>query len=218
MGEWGIAAIYNYHMNKESKEMKEQEQDQFSRMESYHQKAPKERQSIFKMCDILYDMIDDALDPEHSTQEEDVLAYVQQNIEPKLDAFVYVIKEKEARSKALLEDVKVKREEAQTLKNAAERIKNMMIETLEHVADWRMALSAIHAMLKDGGSLIMSARNAKADLRRWKDLHEREWTGTQLLDNLMQFFGPRVYLFDYSLQDNLERHTRTTPLIAIATK
>ena len=107
------------------------EQDQFSRMESYHQQPPKKKQSIFKMCEILYDMIDDALDPEHSTQEEDALAYVQQNIEPKLDAFVYVIKEKEARSKALLEDVKVKREEAQILKNAAERIKHMMIETLE---------------------------------------------------------------------------------------
>ena len=131
MGEWGISAIYNYHMNKESKEMKEQEQDQFSRMESYHQQPPKKKQSIFKMCEILYDMIDDALDPEHSTQEEDALAYVQQNIEPKLDAFVYVIKGKEARSKALLEDVKVKREEAQILKNATERIKYMMIETLE---------------------------------------------------------------------------------------
>jgi 2-polyprenyl-3-methyl-5-hydroxy-6-metoxy-1,4-benzoquinol methylase len=94
----------------------------------------------------------------------------------------------------------------------------VMIETLEHIHDWRTALSAIVAMLKDEGSLIMSARNAKADLRRWKDLHEREWTGTELLDNLMQFFGPKVYLYDYSLQDNLERHTRTTPLIAIAKK
>ena len=94
----------------------------------------------------------------------------------------------------------------------------VMIETLEHVKDYRTALTAIHAMLKDGGSLIMSARNAQADLRRWKDLHEREWTGTELLDNLMQFFGPRVYLYDYSLQDNLDRYTRTTPLIAIATK
>lgn len=130
MGEWIISAIYNYHMSKERR-MKKQEQDQFNRMESYHQQPPKKRESIFKMCEILYDMIDDAIDEDHSTQAEDVLAYVQQNIEPKLDAFVYVIKEKESRAKALLEDVKVKREEAQILKNAAERIKEMMIETLE---------------------------------------------------------------------------------------
>jgi len=106
-------------------------QDQFSRMESYHQQPPKERQSVFKMCDILYDMVDDSFNPEHPTTEDDTRSYVNQNIGPKLDSFVYVIKEKEARSKALLEDSKVKREEARVLQNSADRIKEIMIDTLE---------------------------------------------------------------------------------------
>jgi len=93
----------------------------------------------------------------------------------------------------------------------------IMIETLEHIPDWRMALTAIAAMLKEGGYLIMSARNANADLRRWKDLHEREWTGQQLLDNLGKFF-PRVYLYDYTLQEQQANDTRLTPLLAITRK
>jgi len=93
----------------------------------------------------------------------------------------------------------------------------IMIETLEHIQQWRLALTATLAMLKPGGYLIMSARNANADLRRWKDLHEREWTAMQLLDNLGKFF-PRVYLYDYNLQEQQDEDTRLTPLIAIAKK
>ena len=94
----------------------------------------------------------------------------------------------------------------------------IMIETLEHIPDWRMALNAITTMLKEGGYLIMSARNANADLRRWKDLHEREWTGKEVLENLGKFF-PSVYLYDYSLQEQQDPDTtRRTPLIAIAKK
>ena len=93
----------------------------------------------------------------------------------------------------------------------------VMIETLEHVKDYRTALTAIYAMLKDGGSLIMSARNAQADLRRWKDLHERELTGTELIDMLLGFF-PQVHLYDYSLQEEQGEDTRLTPIIAICKK
>lgn len=93
----------------------------------------------------------------------------------------------------------------------------IMIETLEHIENWRLALTAIKAMLRDGGYLIMSARNANADLRRWKDLHEREWTSWELLDNLGQFFS-RVYLYDYTLQEQQSDETHLTPLIAIAKK
>ena len=94
----------------------------------------------------------------------------------------------------------------------------IMIETLEHIPDWRMALNTITTMLKEGGYLIMSARNANADLRRWKDLHEREWTGKEVLENLGKFF-PSVYLYDYTLQEQQDANlTRLTPLIAIAKK
>ena len=93
----------------------------------------------------------------------------------------------------------------------------IMIETLEHISEWRKALTAIKSHLVPGGQLIMSARNANADLRRWKDLHEREWTAQQLLDNLGIFF-PQVYIYDYSLQEQQSNDTRLTPLIAIAKK
>ena len=105
--------------------------DQFDRITAYTQQPPKERQSIFKMCDILFHMVDDSFNPDHATTEEDTRSYIKQNIVPKLDSFVYVIKEKEARSKALLEDSKVKREEARVLQNSADRIKEIMIDTLE---------------------------------------------------------------------------------------
>ncbi len=94
----------------------------------------------------------------------------------------------------------------------------IMIETLEHIEDWKAALENVELLLKEGGYLIMSARNANADLRRWKDLHEREWTGKEVLENLGKFF-PSVYLYDYSLQEQQDASlTRLTPLIAIAKK
>jgi len=94
----------------------------------------------------------------------------------------------------------------------------IMIETLEHIVEWRMALTAIKAMLREGGHLIMSARNANADLRRWKDLHEREWSAEELLDRLGEFFS-HTYLYDYTLSEQQNPETsRLTPLIAIAKK
>lgn len=94
----------------------------------------------------------------------------------------------------------------------------IMIETLEHIQDWRMALTAITAMLKEGGYLIMSARNANADLRRWKDLHEREWSASELVYSLEELF-PQVYIYDWTLQEQQDPDTtRLTPLIAIAKK
>ena len=93
----------------------------------------------------------------------------------------------------------------------------IMIETLEHIADWRAALGNCELMLEKGGHFIMTARNANSDLRRWKDLHEREWKASELLDNLGEFF-PSVKLFDYTLQEEQDPDTSLTPLIAIAKK
>lgn len=93
----------------------------------------------------------------------------------------------------------------------------IMIETLEHISEWRLALTAITAMLRDGGYLIMSARNANADLRRWKDIHEREWMAEELLDALSNFFS-QVRLYDYTLQELQSEETHLTPLIAVAKK
>tara|TARA_R100000808_G_C2131669_1_gene140752 strand:+ start:161 stop:853 length:693 start_codon:yes stop_codon:yes gene_type:complete len=125
--EWNLQHLLKHIEHKESN-MKD---DQFETITGYTQIKRREKKSIFKMCDILYDMIDDAQDPEHPTTMEDVQAYIDLDIESKLDNMVYVIKEKESRSKALLEDSKVKREEARVLQNSADRIKEIMIDTLE---------------------------------------------------------------------------------------
>jgi len=93
----------------------------------------------------------------------------------------------------------------------------IMIETLEHIEQWEEVLENIKILLRKGGRLIMTARNANADLRRQKDLHEREWTATELYDNLCDFF-PSVSLFDYTLQNLQEEDTHLTPLVAVAKK
>lgn len=92
----------------------------------------------------------------------------------------------------------------------------LLIEVLEHVPDWRAALKNIYDSLKPGGKLIMSARNANADLRK-NDLHEREWTPQQVVDALSEFFDD-VDLFDYTLRDKQGIDTRMTPVIAVAVK
>ena len=93
----------------------------------------------------------------------------------------------------------------------------VMIEALEHVADWKDALRRISKALVQDGMLIMSARNANADLRRWKDLHEREWTSEELTDALGEYFED-VRLFDYTLTHEQTKDTSLTPLVAIARK
>jgi 2-polyprenyl-3-methyl-5-hydroxy-6-metoxy-1,4-benzoquinol methylase len=92
----------------------------------------------------------------------------------------------------------------------------VMVETLEHIANWKKALSNIHKALKPYGSLYMTARNRNADLRR-NDLHEREWSGQELANALGEFFLD-VKLYDYTLTNELTADTHTTPLIAVARK
>jgi 2-polyprenyl-3-methyl-5-hydroxy-6-metoxy-1,4-benzoquinol methylase len=93
----------------------------------------------------------------------------------------------------------------------------VMIETLEHVPDYKAALTNIRNLLDYGGELIMSARNANADLRRWKNLHEREWTSGELVDALRPFFED-VWIYDWSLENLQTGFTTLTPLVAIARK
>lgn len=92
----------------------------------------------------------------------------------------------------------------------------LLIEVLEHIPDWKAALRNVAKILKPGGELIMSARNANADLRK-NDLHEREWSAQQVLDALKPFFA-NVELYDYTLSEKQTVDTRITPVIAVATK
>lgn len=91
----------------------------------------------------------------------------------------------------------------------------VMIETLEHINDWRKALENIRAKLVNGGELIMSARNQNADLRRWKDLHEREWDAGELKTALLEYFS-EIWLYDYSISELQNSNTTLTPLVAVA--
>jgi 2-polyprenyl-3-methyl-5-hydroxy-6-metoxy-1,4-benzoquinol methylase len=92
----------------------------------------------------------------------------------------------------------------------------VMVETLEHIANWRKALKHIHMALRPNGCLYMTARNRNADLRR-NELHEREWTATELSNALGEFFLD-VKLYDFTLTNELTADTHITPLIAVARK
>lgn len=92
----------------------------------------------------------------------------------------------------------------------------VLVEVLEHIADWKLALVNVATLLKPEGRLYITARNAAADLRR-NDIHSREVTGVQLTDMLLSVFG-RVRLYDYTLKHELALDTHVTPLIALATK
>ena len=91
----------------------------------------------------------------------------------------------------------------------------VMIETLEHIPNWEKALSKIQSLLVNGGILVMSARNKNSDLRRWKDLHEREWSAHEVESALLGFF-PVVTMYDFSLTQIQDKNTRLTPLVAVA--
>lgn len=92
----------------------------------------------------------------------------------------------------------------------------VMIEVLEHIGDWELALKNIRDALKPNGELYMSARNANADLRR-NEIHEREWTAKELKQSLLKYFSS-VTLLDYTLTHEYDDDTRVTPLIARCVK
>lgn len=92
----------------------------------------------------------------------------------------------------------------------------VMIEVLEHISEWQLALLNVQDVLKPGGLFYISARNANADLRK-NDLHERELTAKQFKNALSHYFDD-VQLWDYKLEIPQGEDTHQTPLIAIATK
>jgi 2-polyprenyl-3-methyl-5-hydroxy-6-metoxy-1,4-benzoquinol methylase len=92
----------------------------------------------------------------------------------------------------------------------------LMIEVLEHVSDWQLALRNTCDILKPGGRLIISARNANSYLRK-NDLHEREWNAEEFVAALRQFFK-KVELYDYQLKELQALDTKQTPLLAVAWK
>lgn len=92
----------------------------------------------------------------------------------------------------------------------------VMVEVLEHIVDYGLALHSVSQAVKKGGKLYATARNANADLRRKKQ-HVRERTAEEFRVDLEQYFS-EVRLFDYTLQHEQDDRTHLTPLIAVATK
>jgi 2-polyprenyl-3-methyl-5-hydroxy-6-metoxy-1,4-benzoquinol methylase len=91
-----------------------------------------------------------------------------------------------------------------------------MIEVLEHIPEWKRALENVYNLLRPGGMLFISARNANADLRK-NELHEREWRAEEFHSALARYFD-RVQLWDYTLNVPLYTDTHQTPLVAICYK
>ncbi len=93
----------------------------------------------------------------------------------------------------------------------------VMVETLEHIRKWPKALDNIYDALVYGGELIMTARNANADLRRESQYHEREWTAQELTYALGKWFDD-IWLYDWTLLNLQSSETTITPLISVARK
>jgi len=92
----------------------------------------------------------------------------------------------------------------------------VMVEVLEHIPYYDLALQHVYELLAPGGVFYLSHRNANADLRK-NDLHEREWTSQELITELREYFMS-VKLYDYTLTREQPTDTRMTPLIAVARK
>jgi 2-polyprenyl-3-methyl-5-hydroxy-6-metoxy-1,4-benzoquinol methylase len=91
-----------------------------------------------------------------------------------------------------------------------------MIEVLEHIPEWERAVKNVFSLLRPGGILFISGRNANADLRK-NELHEREWKAGEFHAALSKYFD-RVQLWDYTLEAQQGTDTRQTPLVAVCYK
>jgi 2-polyprenyl-3-methyl-5-hydroxy-6-metoxy-1,4-benzoquinol methylase len=90
-----------------------------------------------------------------------------------------------------------------------------MVEVLEHIPNWRVALRNAGRVLRDKGILYLTAPNAKADLRK-NDLHEEELEVHEMRARLLEYFTG-VEVKDYALNDETENTTKT-PVLFLARK
>ena len=91
----------------------------------------------------------------------------------------------------------------------------VMIEVLEHIEAYQLALNNVAALLPYGGEFYMTARNANADLRH-NNLHQRELTARELYIMLIQYFND-VMFYDYEFREQ-DDNTHITPIVAVAVK
>ena len=92
----------------------------------------------------------------------------------------------------------------------------LMIEVLEHIPNYKAALSNLADSLYVGGTAYISGPNKNAQLRK-NDKHEREWTAGEFAKTLKEYFG-EVTLYDYSLTQVQDEDSTVTPLVAVCVK
>lgn len=92
----------------------------------------------------------------------------------------------------------------------------VMVEVLEHIPDRYRALKNMHALLRPGGKLYITAKNTNADLRR-NDLHLHEVNAAEFRSELLEHFSS-VTLYDYTLTNAQGDDSHVTPLVAVAVK
>ena len=93
----------------------------------------------------------------------------------------------------------------------------VMIEVLEHVADYEKALKRIHDLLVPGGKALLTVPNAKRHRHKHEDLINNEWTPLEFVWKLREYFH-EAELLDYDLQPlDLSKNGQATPIIAEVT-
>ena len=92
----------------------------------------------------------------------------------------------------------------------------VMIETIEHIENWQLALERVYDRLEYNGILIISTPNANGTFIK-NPLHGDEWTAQQFYDRLRVHFN-EVKLYDFSLENEQDLESRQTPLVAVCRK
>ena len=90
----------------------------------------------------------------------------------------------------------------------------VMIEVLEHIADYEKALERVHDLLVPGGKALLTVPNANRHRHKDESLIENEWKPSSFLVELLPYFDDGQ-LLDYELLPlQLPNGNRATPIIA----
>ncbi len=89
----------------------------------------------------------------------------------------------------------------------------IMIEVLEHIETPAKAMRILRDALNESGHALITVPNANRYRRREESLNNMEWTPSEFLKFLKQYFK-KVWLLDSDLIVNNDIDTRESPIIA----
>ena len=92
----------------------------------------------------------------------------------------------------------------------------VMIEVIEHIPRWQIALNKISEHMLPGATLVVSTPNSNGTFIK-NELHGDEWSAQEFHDRLSVYFED-VVLHDFSLNNPQPLDTRITPLVAVCKK